>query len=244
MEKAIYVGLSNQVALQKQLEVVANNLANMNTTGYRAERMVFQEFVDRSQNTKAPDTSYVLDRATYMDERPGGLTQSGNPLDVAINGNGWFAYQTPSGIAYSRDGRLQIDSQNRIVNADGYPILSRDGSPISISSNDNIQNLTIARDGTLAMRGTMIGNLGVFTFDSNQRLQRISGGLFSPGQAKAVPATDVNLAQGMIEQSNVRPVFEITKMMETHRAFEQASKALDSANDLQSNAINRINKSV
>jgi flagellar basal body rod protein FlgG len=152
MQNALLVGLSRQVALAREMDVIANNLANMNTSGFKADGAVFEEFVSptaRADNFLAADRriSFVHDHATWMDLSQGPLERTGNPLDVAINGKGYLAVQTPRGERYTRNGALQINNSGELVTAEGFQVMGESG-PITFQPKD--RNITISQDGTIS----------------------------------------------------------------------------------------------
>lgn len=245
MENALLVSLSRQVSLQRELDVVANNMANVNTTGFRREAVQFEEYLIRGASVdafKAPDRrlSFVQDRATYSDFQPGPLEATQNPLDVAIEGPGFFVVQTANGERYTRDGSFKIDSQGRIANDNGDPILS-DSGPILISPEDG--EISIARDGTVSTSQGTRGRLRLATFANEQALIKEGNGLFQAGPGQTAAAADptvVRVAQGMLEGSNVKPVLEISRLIELNRAFTSISSLIQRGDDLQKTAIERL----
>lgn len=131
METPAYVTLSAQVALQRQLDVIANNVANASTTGYRADRQLFQTYVEQLPNA-GDAVSFVQDRATYIDQTNGPIQPTGNPLDVAVQGEAYLAVTTPQGTAYSRDGRMHLGTDGTLLNSNGNAVQSPDGQPIQL----------------------------------------------------------------------------------------------------------------
>ena len=180
MENALLVGLSRQVALQRELDVVANNIANLNTTGFKADGSLFEEYLMPRRATQIRGTdrrvSFVQDRATWHDMSQGPIERTGNPLDVAIDGNGFLVVQTPRGERYTRNGALQINANGQLVTSDGYPVLG-DGGPITFQPND--RDISISNDGTISVRegisNTRIrtrGKLRLVSFANPQQLQK------------------------------------------------------------------------
>ena len=154
MQNALLVGLSRQVALAREMDVIANNLANMNTSGFKADGAVFEEYVSptaRATNFPAADSriSFVHDRATWMDLSQGPLERTGNPLDVAVSGKGYLVVQTPRGERYTRNGALQINNSGELVTAEGFQVVGESG-PITFQPKD--RNITISQDGTISVR--------------------------------------------------------------------------------------------
>ncbi len=246
MDNAILIGLSRQSAMMRQMSVIANNLANMNTTGYKSASMLFDEFVMPTASEASPDKSlsFVQDYGQFRNVADGEMQQTGNPLDVAISGEGFFKIQTPQGVRYTRDGHFQLDSTGQLVTQDGDPVLTDSGSPITFSSDES--QITIARDGTItttrdgtATSEQVRGKLGLVNFANAQDMKSEAGNLLSTTQAEQ-PVTSVRVLQGSIEGSNVKPIIEMTNMMDVMRSYESAQKLLDAADDMRHQAISQI----
>ena len=239
MQNALLVGLSRQVALGREMDVIANNLANMNTTGFKADGAVFEEFISptaRADNFPAADRriSFVHDRATWMDLSQGPLERTGNPLDVAVNGKGYLAVQTPRGERYTRNGALQINNSGELVTAEGYQVMGESG-PITFQPKD--RNITISQDGTIsvgegnnAKTNSQRGQLRLVSFDQPGRLQKDGTRRF-PRTGRCPPQADKSsrVMQGTIEKSNVRSVIEMTRMIEVTRSYTQIASILSAA---------------
>jgi flagellar basal-body rod protein FlgF/flagellar basal-body rod protein FlgG len=259
MENALLVGLSRQIGLHRELEVVANNIANVNTTGYKADQTIFHEFLMpgashghfRGEDRRL---SYVHDRATWHDFRPGALQQTGNPLDLAIDGDAFFVVQTPQGERYTRNGALQINAAGQLVTSEGYQLQS-DSGQIQFQNNDS--RISIAEDGTIRVRegadartDALRGRLRIVRFDQNQRLQKEGSGLFSapadllpqPPPTPQPPQSPqrVRVMQGYLEQSNVRAVVEMSRMVEITRAYTLMAGMLQQYVDMRQNAVDKL----
>lgn len=239
MENPLYVGLSRQVVLRRQLEVVANNIANMNTAGFRAERMMFEEAVAKAGRRPMQDVSFTIDRATYTDYRAGSFDQTDNPLDVAVDGDGWLTLAGPDGPLYTRDGRLRRDDQGQLVGVDGYPVLGADGQPILLP--EDTVNLMIAPDGVISADRQVIARIGLVRFDQPQAMQRAEGQMFT-AEAPPLPAEDARVVQGKVEASNVHGIIEMSRMMDLARDYQSVTKMIDEGQDLLRNAVNRLGK--
>ncbi|MDE1900162.1 MAG: flagellar basal-body rod protein FlgF [Alphaproteobacteria bacterium] len=240
--------LSDQMALERSLDVVANNIANSNTTGFKREAMQFDTVLSNlggGASSTAP-ISFVYDRATYRDMKPGAISNTGNPLDLAIQGDGYFQVQTPQGKQYTRDGAFQIDNQGQIVTASGLPILSDSGQPIIIP--DQSTDLTISGDGTVSVQNgtvtsrTILGKVGVVEFANNQALSPTGAGLYTTTQAPTPAAANNVIVEGALEQSNVQPVVEITDLIKIQRAYEQATNMISNENTRLDNAIDKLSQ--
>ncbi|NEW86449.1 flagellar basal-body rod protein FlgF [Rhodopseudomonas sp. WA056] len=248
MENALLVGLSRQVVLERQMDVVANNLANISTNGFKAERSMFQEFLNtgaHEDNFARPDrrVSFVQDRATYHDLSTGSLQQTKNPLDIAIDGPGFLVVQTPQGERFTRDGSLKINAQGQLVNSSGFPVLGT-GGPIVIQPTD--KELSISPDGRVSvLEGTSIidslrGKLRVVSFDRPQTLMKQGGNLFAPTSDQGTPDIKSMLRQGYVEKSNVNSVLEMTRMIEVTRTYTQISAMLQQQSELRKAAIEKL----
>lgn len=241
MENAIRIGLSQQVALKRQLNTVANNLANMSTAGFKTENLIFQEYImpvasmgGHEANSKL--LSYVSDTGLTRDYSTGSLEQTDNPLDVAINGEGWFTIQTPEGNRFTKDGHFSLNADGQLINLSGFPVLV-DGAPINFSTNET--DISIAGDGTISTSQGQRGKFQIAVFDNEYTLQKQGNNLYSsPTQPNE--AETISLAQGMIEKSNVNPVVQMTKMIEIQRAYERTANMLQKMADLKTSAINKL----
>jgi flagellar basal-body rod protein FlgF len=250
MENASLVGLSRQIALQRELDVVANNVANLNTTGFKADNVVFHEHlmpVARANAFRGIDrqVSFVQDRATWLDLSQGPLQQTGNPLDVSVSGSAFLTVQTPRGERYTRNGALQINSQGQLVTSEGLQVIGQSG-PIVFQPND--RDISIGLDGTVSVReGTNTtdsqrGKLRLVRFDQPQRLQKdgTSTYMAPAGMAAQDAGADVRVNQGVIEKSNVNSVMEMTRMVEVTRTYTQIASMLQNQSDRRRSAIEKL----
>jgi flagellar basal-body rod protein FlgF len=250
MENALLIGLSRQVALGRELEIVANNIANLDTTGYKADASLFEEYlmpVARATAFPSADQrlSYVQDRGTWRDFAAGPIRQTGNPLDLYISGDAFLVVQTARGERYTRNGALQLNAQGQLVTSGGDPVLG-DGGPIQFQNTDN--QISISPDGTLSVRegastaDSARGKLRLVRFDNVQRLQKDGSSLFAApaGLAPQPAPTNVTIVQGAIEQSNVRAVVEMARMIEVTRTYTQIASLIQQASDLRRSAIEKL----
>jgi flagellar basal-body rod protein FlgF len=245
MEAPTYVTLSAQIALQKQLEVVANNVANASTSGFKADRQLFQSYVDQL-NVPGGNVSFVQDRATYIDRTAGPIQSTGNALDVAIQGDGYLSVQTAQGTQYTRDGRLQVAADGTLTDSGGRPVLSPDGTPIQLPP--DYTNLEIKADGTTSatVNGVSqdVGQIGTFRPNDPQIVRKSGDGLFaaSPNAMQSIETDDRSsrLIQGALEGSTVQPVKEIANMTELSRAYEQLQTLLSDDNDREAKMIQTL----
>lgn len=234
METTAYLALSRQTVLRRRMEVIAHNIANMNTSGFQAEALVLEPTLRDAGNRD--ELAFVQDFATVRDLAPGPLVPTGGPLDLAIEGEGWFAFETAGGVRYGRAGNLQLNDQGEIVSPAGDRLLDDGGGAIAVPL--EAADLTIAPDGTVSAQDAILGRIGVVRFDDPQDLTPVGGGLFTT-QQPALPA-DGRVVQGTYEGSNVQPVVEMTLMMTTVRAYESAQKVIDTHHELQRRSIERM----
>jgi flagellar basal-body rod protein FlgF/flagellar basal-body rod protein FlgG len=242
MENALLIGLSRQTAMRRSLDVIANNIANMNTTGFKADGFVFEEFRRSAARSGVPGAdqrvSFVVDRATWTDFRAGGVQQTGNPLDVAVDGTGFLVVQTPRGERYTRNGALQINATGELVTADGNRVLGESG-PIVFQPQDRA--ITVARDGTISAGDVGRGKLRLVEFAQAGRLEKDVGATFSaPAGLAPQPVTQTRVVQGAIEKSNVQGVLEMTRMIEATRAYANIAQMSEQQSALRKTAIERL----
>jgi flagellar basal-body rod protein FlgF len=249
MENVSLIGLSRQMTLERQLDVVANNVANINTNGYKADRSMFQEFLASGAHEdnfvgRDRNVSFVQDRATLRDLTAGPTEQTKNPLDLAIDGNAFLAVQTPAGERYTRDGGLQINTQGQLVTASGYPVLGTSG-PIVFQPGD--KDINIAKDGNVSViegankTDSIRGKLRLVSFAQAQRLLKEGANLYSAGEgATPQPSITARVNQGYIEKSNVNSVLEMSRMIEVTRAYTQISAMLQQQTDMRKSAIEKL----
>lgn len=248
MDNTGYVALSLAQAMRRELDVTSNNIANASTAGYKGEHIVFENYLhDDAGLNESEDVSFVLDTGSYLDARQGPVSETGNPLDVAILGQGWLSYQTPEGqTAYGRDGRFAVNAQGTLVTLSGAPVLDTGGGVINIPQDAG--EVMISRDGTISTANNgPIGRLGLFALPDLQALDRIGAGMFVRAEgappAVALAATDSEIVQGSIEGSNVQPVVEMTRMIEIQRAYERAVNLMSSEDDLRRDTLRRLGQS-
>ena len=248
MENALLIGLSRQAALERQLDVVANNIANVNTVGYKADGALFEEFLmpgAHEDNFVGSDRrlSYVQDRGTFRNFAQGAPEQTKNPLDVAVDGSGFLVVQTPAGERYTRDGGLQLNSQGQLVTVAGNTVLGT-GGPIVFQPTDHDINIT--PDGTITVvegngrTDSVRGKLRLVSFPDAQQLLKEGLNLYTAGEGAAQPDTKSVVRQGFTEKSNVNSVAEMSRMIEVTRAYTQISTLLQQQSELQKTAIQQL----
>ncbi len=237
MQSSLYVALSGQVALERRLDTIAQNLANMNTGGYRAEEVSFSTIY---ADTGGTQTAFAASGKDYISRATGAMTSTGNPLDIAVRGDGWFALRTPAGIAYTRDGRLHMDSGGALLSVNNYPILDAGGAAILLDPSAGPPS--IAQDGMISQNGRQIGAIGLYKLDPSAKLSRYdnSAVLSDRPATPVLDFTDNGVVQGVSEGSNVNPVLEMTRMIAVTRAFESASNAIQTTGKSLEEAIKTL----
>jgi flagellar basal-body rod protein FlgF len=240
MENSTYIALSGQNAREHQMEVLANNIANLSTPGFKGEKMMFQEYLSKPPDGGDP-SSYVVSQGNSRDMSQGNLTHTGNPLDVALDGAGFMTVTTPSGNQYTRNGHLELDNQGELTTSAGFVVQGEGGSPIVIPS--GTASVTIGKDGTVSTDKQTIGKISVVNFDNPQTLAESQGGLYSTTQTPT-PAAGTTVEQGTIEEANIQPVVEMTKLMDAAHQIGVAKNFADGEHTRLKNAIDRLGKTV
>ena len=239
MDNAIYVGLSRQIILQRELDITANNLANVDTTGFKFESMLStQDPTTVRTSGKGPPLTFASPDGVARDYTQGALTQTGSPLDVGIDGKGFFQIATASGPRYTRDGRFMLDPTGKLVTKDGDAV-EGDGGDIVLDPKKG--QVTISENGSISQSGQIVGKLSTVTFDSLSALSKDGSNLYrNDSNLTAQPTTTTSLRQGMLEVSNVQPVSQITRLIEINRAYEAISTMMSSTASLANSAIQRL----
>ena len=223
MDNSSYVTLTRQSGLMREMQVVANNIANMATTGYRAEGVVFAEHVAATGRGE-PSLSMGKAVGRSVSEQQGALSRTGGPFDFAIEGPGFFLVETPAGESLTRAGNFIRSPENELVTMDGHRLLDAGGAPVFVPA--NARAITLAPDGTLSADGQPLTQIGLWQPNDPTELSRRSGVLFeAPSGVRPVEGT--RLVQGALEASNVDPVGQIARMIEVQRAYELGQSFLD-----------------
>ncbi|MEZ5815115.1 MAG: flagellar basal-body rod protein FlgF [Alphaproteobacteria bacterium] len=243
MENSIYLALSKQLVQQTNMQIIANNVANANTAGFRAQNIIFEEFLVDPRGKTTDDAagdplSFVYNRAQYENTSPGSLSQTGNPLDAALVGPGFFGIQGPGGeVMYSRAGQFNMDADGTLRNSAGFPVADQGGSPIIIPRGSS--EIKIDGKGVISNQNGPVGQMMVVEFDDPQVLEAQGNTLYSapePGR----PAENTAVRQGHIEGSNVQPVVEMTRMIETLRNFQATQRVLQGENERLRTTIRKL----
>lgn len=227
MDGAPLVNLSNLMAKFRSMEVIANNIANASTPGFKREVAKFEEFLKQmppSEGDEGPDIlSLVTNAGVSRDMSQGSITPTGAPFDLAISGSGYFVVQTPAGERYTRNGHFTLDGEGRVVTSDNAYLVT-DAGPLTIAPTDGA--IAIAADGTVSGKTATLGKIRVVDFADPARLKKEGATLYSADQP-AIPGSG-KIQQGALESSNVQPVIEISQIIEVMRAYETASSLMKS----------------
>lgn len=243
MQMPTYVALSRLDAQSRAIDVVADNVANANTPGFKASHALFSDWLDVQRRTEAPPggrvVAFTQDRATYRDAGQGPIAHTGNPFDLAIAGEGYFTVSTPRGPRLTRAGHFGPTPDGMVADSEGNPVLDARGQPIRLAANDT--RVTITADGTVSTENGTVGKIGVVKPDDPNRLQAEGGRLLladTPTQPVAAPA----IVQGAVEDSNVQAVVEITRMMALLREFQFTSQFVEGESERQQKAVDTLLK--
>jgi flagellar basal-body rod protein FlgF len=242
MDNTIYVGLSRQMLLQHELDIAANNLANVDTAGFKLESMISGSDPTTPAGAKVGSTvvplTFVTADGVTRDFSQGPLTQTGAPLDVAIDGKGFFKISTAAGTRYTRDGRFTFDPSGKLTTQAGDPVQG-DGGDITLDPKKG--PVAISADGRISQSGVSVGKLSVVTFDSLAALSKDGGNLYrNDSNLTENTATAMTLKQGSLEGSNVQPIAQITRLIEINQAYTAVSNMISSTGSLSNSAIQRL----
>lgn len=249
MDISTYVLLSHEQALRRRLDVAANNMANAETAGFRRERPVFREYMERMERpigknmpTDARTMAFVQDYREMQDDRHGAFQATGNPLDIMIDGPGWLAVEARGGgTAYTRAGFLKVSDAGELVTSGGLRVLDEGGRPIAIPP-DMLATLSIGRDGTLSSRTGPLSRIGVTIFDDKSSLVPRGDGLTDGKGGRLLPAAETHIKSGGVESSNVQPIAETTELIDILRSYQSSMRMTDAINQLRKDAINRLGR--
>lgn len=235
MENTLYIALSRQMVMRQQLDIIANNIANASTSGYKGEQLLFVEYLARTPGGEK--ISFVQDIGVVRDFSEGNFVRTGNALDAAIHGDGWFVVETPHGEFYTRNGNFALNQNGELVTSAGHPVLSDQGQPIEIGRGET--GVEISADGTVSTSAGIKGRLNIVTFEEGQVLNKASGSLYFTDAPPDV-ALGAVVAQGMIEGSNVQPIVEVTNMISALRSYQSAQEVIKTENGRLMEAIRTL----
>lgn len=237
MQSGIYVALSSQMALERRLTTIADNMANVNTVGFRGTEVKFDEVLSRTGNELNAKIAFVNQGNDYLSTRNGELAQTGNPLDFAVKGDAWFSIDTPVGQVLTRDGRFTMTDQGALVTIRGYPVLDAGGAPIQL--NRTAGPPEVGADGTIRQDGRQVATLGLFTADVRNGFVRYenSGVTTVDNPQPVVDNPEISVMQGYVENSNVNGINQMTQLIQVNRAFESVSAMIRESENSLSEAI-------
>lgn len=239
MENSLYVGLSGQVALETNMNIIANNVANLNTPGFRGQNMIFQEYVEKPRGMRE-DVSFVNDYGQYQVTDPGPIKITGNPLDVALVGPGFLGIVTPEGVQYTRAGNFGQLADGTLVNARGMPVAGQGGGTITIPQ--DAKNVYIDQNGVVSTDDGQIGQLMVAEFANYQKLDPAGNGLYVTDEAP-LPGGNTTVIQGKLEGANVQAVVEMTRMIDVLREYQAVQRMMQTEHERMRTAIQRLTRS-
>ena len=233
MDSAGYVALSRQSGLMREMQIIANNVANISTTGFRRERLVFAEHVARLD--REPSLSLSHGNARIADLSQAGISQTGGTYDLAIQGDGFFLVMTPEGERLTRAGSFTPSAEGELVTPEGYQVLDAGGAPVFVPPGAEV---AIGADGTISANGEAVGQIGLWQPTDPLALRHRAGTLFDGGAVE--PVDTGRIMQGFLEESNVNPVAEIARMIEVQRTYELGQKFLDAEDSRARNVIQTL----
>jgi flagellar basal-body rod protein FlgF len=239
VDNGVYIALSRQMAAFRTMNTVANNIANANTTGYRAEKMVFDDYVVSDGNRHK--MAFTQDIASYTETKAGALKETGNQFDVAIAGEGYFTLELPNGQrAYTRGGNFQLDGTGTLVTSEGVPVLDDGGQRIVFDAES--RNVSIGENGIITVNNEEAGSIGMVEFANRQALTQLGNTMFTAGDQQPQPPENSRMLQGVLEDSNVSAITEIVDMTEVSRSVANTAKYIEVMYDLQRKASNVYTK--
>lgn len=243
MNSGMYSALSGNITAMKRLDIISNNLANVNTPGFKKDKMNFESMLNGPLNPPAVPEGSTADPIlqkdnVYVDYSPGTVAQTGNPFDMAIDGDGFFVVNTPDGLAYTRQGNFRMASDGTLVTVDGFPVMGQ-GGPIKIQGG----KVEIDATGAVSVDGNPAGTISIMDFPKPYNLTRGSGALFTPSTPQVTPqAAKAGIRQGQLEGSNVEAISEMVQMIETNRYFEACSKVIQGYDAMASKATTDLGR--
>jgi len=230
MTDASLSALAAQTVLRQRMDIVADNVANASTPGFKREGLMFADYLGKVGTTEEASLTDIR-----RDFREGELTHTGNPLDLAINGDGFFVVETPEGVRYSRNGRFSIDLDGNLVTGEGHKVLGDGGAPIVFAPTDT--DIVVSPDGKVIASGGAIGTIDLVRFEDPGQLERTGSGLYRAAGGQPAAAEGARLAQGAVEESNVVPILEVTEMMGIMQSYQSAQRVVDSEHERLRRAI-------
>ena len=237
MQDSLYVALSSQIALERRLDTIADNVANASTIGFRTTGVKFEDVVS---GTGPKSVSFASTGNTYLSSAHGAMTETGNPFDFAIQGDAWFAIDTPAGTVMTRDGRFSMNENGELMSIEGHPVLDSGGAPIQLDPRDGPPKA--GADGSLRQGDKLVGAIGLYDFDPGQNFVRYGNSGIVPARTPepVTDRSDIGVAQGFLEESNVNPVLEMTRLIMVQRAFENTAALMRQTDASTDDAIKTL----
>ena len=240
MDNTKYIALSRQMGLWKQMDVVSNNMANMNTSGFKSSDVLFSSYI---MNTKGGTEAgklpvrFANDFATFNNFEEGTLIETGNTFDVSIQGDAFFAVETGAGERYTRKGQFHLDANGQLVNQNGQAIMSENNEPFFFAPGE--KEIVISDEGTISTENGIIGRLKLVRFDDDKKLIKMGDTMFTNVADNGMHPVmnEAFVKQGVLEKSNVNSILEMTKMINLQRSYEHVQHMIDAEHDRISNVI-------
>lgn len=241
MDNVQLLAVQTQRVLQRRMETAANNLANVSTFGFKAEGLLTEVDARRpARSANLPnDIRFVRDVGLARDMSQGPITHTGEPLDVAIEGNGFFTVQGKDGPLYTRDGAFSLDAAGQLITQSGDAVLNSGGAPVVFDPQG--ERPQIGADGAISIAGAEVGRLGVVAFADPAGMEKVGDNLWS-SKGQATAEFDGQIVQGALEGSNVNPVLQLTQIIEISRAYESAARIVKNGDDLRQRTIERLGR--
>lgn len=240
MQSGLYVSLSSQIALERRLTTIADNMANLNTVGFRSTEVKFDEILSKTQNDMNASIAFVSQGNDYLSTRSGEMQSTNNSLDFAIKGDAYFAIDTPVGQVLTRDGRFTIKETGELVSTRGYPVLDAGGAPIQLNRAGGPPE--VGADGKILQDGRQVATLGLFTADVTRGFLRYeNSGITTVDEPQpVVDNPEISVMQGYVENSNVNGIGEMTQLIQVNRAFESISSLIRDSEQSLADAIKTL----
>lgn len=237
MQTGLYVSLSSQLALDRRLTTLADNVANSTTVGFRATEVKFNQVIS---DQKVADVAFVSQGNEFISTRAGGMTETGGTLDFAIKGDAWFQVETPSGPTLTRDGRFTLTEAGELVTLNGYAVLDAGGGPIQLDGANG--PIVLSADGQLNQNGQPVAALGLFSADLSGGFTRAgnSGLITTIPPEPVIDRLDAGVVQGYVEESNVNAIGEMTQLIQVTRAFESIASLLRDSEESMNEAVRTL----
>ncbi|PZM12316.1 flagellar basal-body rod protein FlgF [Rhizobium tubonense] len=240
MQSGIYVSLSSQMALERRLTTIADNMANVNTTGFRGTEVKFNQVLSDTDNKLSAKVAFVSQGNDYLSTDTGELQNTGSLLDFAVKGDAWFGVNTPAGTVLTRDGRFTMSETGALVSVRGYPVLDPGGAPIQLDPKGG--EPTVSTNGVIMQNNKQMGTIGLFSADVDKGYLRYdnSGILTTDTPQAVVDNSKISIAQGYLENSNVNGMREMTELIEVSRAFDNISTLTNNSEGSLDDAIKTL----